>query len=61
MGDLPSFQIQKGTEHIERATAKLARGEEMFSKSWAGGFARRAIKLARRAIDYIYQGILAIS
>mgnify|MGYP004097084699 len=46
---------------IERASAKLARGEEMFSKSWAGGFARRAIKQARRAIDYIYQGILAIS
>ena len=46
---------------IERASAKLARGEEMFSKSWAGKFARRAIKQARRAIDYIYQGILAIS
>ena len=61
MCHLPSFQIQKGTEHIERAAAKLARGEEMFSKSWAGGFARRAIKQARRAIDYIYQGILAIS
>jgi len=33
----------------------------MLSKSWAGGFARRAIKAARRAIDYIYQETLAIS
>ncbi|MCG7815191.1 hypothetical protein MI353_20985 [Alteromonas sp. MCA-1] len=46
---------------IERASAKLARGEELLSKSWAGGFARRAIKLARRAIDYIYQETLAIN